>query len=87
MPAFGDGAGNVLALDGKGGLQVLISNKGVMNFQAGKEVMGERPLLLPKIWPHLYKDLRVGDSIELQWGTDKSGKIIVENLRIVKRGT
>ena len=79
--------GTVTAIDGKSGFQVATLRNGIIQLEASPVIMGKKPKYESKNWPDVYKSLRPGDLIEVDWGKDeKSGKPTAYRLAIKKRG-
>lgn len=72
--------GTVAAIDGKGGFQVAIKGV-VIDFEATSAVLQDDPSRRTPRFPSAYKDLRVGDYVEIRRGGKK-----VSGIRIIKRG-
>lgn len=73
--------GTVTAKDGKGGFQVATKRNGTLDLQAGKRLLEDDPARRTGAYPHSYKELQVGDRIEVTWGATK----IASGVRIIRR--
>src|SRR5262245_44309320 len=78
-------AGSVIAVDGKGAYQVATRRNGTIDFYASKRLFEDDPMQRTPSYPHGYKEIRVGDRIQLTWGHDKADRCIGEGIRILKR--
>jgi hypothetical protein len=79
--------GTVTWVDGKGAFEVRTERNGTTVIHASKELMGDELVRKQTLYPHLYKDIRAGDYIKLDWGRDpNAGKRIARYLGIKKRG-
>lgn len=75
--------GTVTAIDGKGGFTIATKKNGVLELQAKTSVLQDDPSRRPGGSPHSYKELRVGDYIEVHFAKAKKTCL---GIRIIKRG-
>jgi hypothetical protein len=80
--------GAITKLDGKGCFELKTDAGEMIVFHASNTLLGDRLEFKTKRWPHLYKDLQVGDQVSLRWQTDvKTGKKVADAIGIKKRGS
>lgn len=79
--------GTVTWVDGKGAFEVKTERNGTLVLHANKHLMAEELKFKQKTFPHLYKDIKAGDYIWVDWHRDpKAGKNVAEFVGIKKRG-
>lgn len=79
--------GTVIAVDGKGSFHVSTTKNGILEFHANAELMADKLEFKNPAYPHLYRDIKVGDYIRVSWqGDEKTRKRMAQHLGIKKRG-